>query len=666
MSHNTVVESGASIDLAGFSTTISDLSGAGAVIDSGARSNLDSRPQRIFPAGSRARCRSSPTAPSFSAASTPIPGPPRSIRETVSNSASAARQVRCGGGDISDAGALSIDVGNAVTLTGAISGAGSLQQIGTGVTSINTANTYTGGTTISAGTLAIGDGGALGTGTLSVANGELLGTASATVANPITLSAPGGAATFAAAPGTTLTLTGALTLAGENAIDIGTPGEDGDILWESTPVGALSGDTFDVLDGTVTAGSPDLEAVLSAFSGTTVEAGATLDWAGNVGAIESLQGAGTVTNSGAAQTMVLDGATDFSGTISGALSVGYDSDASLSGLEDYTGDATLNGPIALANSGVYDIVADNNIFGTPASSFVNNGVLEKTGGGGVSDVTSNFVNNGALNVFSGSIQFSGGFTNDGVIHGLVTESGGVTTVSAAVPSDFNGDGLSDILFQNAGGQAAVWEMNGTTPIDQEGLSPNLGPTWQAIGTGDFNGDGHSDILWQNTNGQAAIWEMNGTTPIDQQAVGPNPGPTWQAIGTGDFNGDGDLDILWQNANGQVAIWEMNGTNPIDQQAVGPNPGPDWKAINTGDFNHDGDSDILFQNANGQVAIWEMNGTTAIDQQAVKSGAVLAGDRDGRLHRRWLQGQHPVSEHKRAARDLGNERDDPDRRAVRCR
>ena len=76
-----------------------------------------------------------------------------------------------------------------------------------------------------------------------------------------------------------------------------------------------------------------------------------------------------------------------------------------------------------------------------ASSFVNDGLFEKTGGGGVSDVTSNFINSGTLNVLSGSVEFSGGFTNDGVIHGLVTQSGGVTTVSAAVPSDFNGDGF---------------------------------------------------------------------------------------------------------------------------------------------------------------------------------------------------------------------------------
>ena len=33
-------------------------------------------------------------------------------------------------------------------------------------------------------------------------------------------------------------------------------------------------------------------------------------------------------------------------------------------------------------------------------------------------------------------------------------------------------------------------------------------------TSDFNGDGKSDILWQNDNGQVAIWELNGDGTSD--------------------------------------------------------------------------------------------------------------------------------------------------------
>jgi hypothetical protein len=48
-------------------------------------------------------------------------------------------------------------------------------------------------------------------------------------------------------------------------------------------------------------------------------------------------------------------------------------------------------------------------------------------------------------------------------------------------------------------------------------------------TSDFDGDGYSDILWQNTSGEVAIWEMNGTSVIGGASLG-NPGSSWHPIG----------------------------------------------------------------------------------------------------------------------------------------
>jgi len=95
----------------------------------------------------------------------------------------------------------------------------------------------------------------------------------------------------------------------------------------------------------------------------------------------------------------------------------------------------------------------------------------------------------------------------------------------------------------------------------------------------FNAGGSSsDILWQNTGGQASIWEMSGTNIIGGGPLSANPGPSWTEIGTGDFNDDRHSDILWQNANGQASIWEMNGTNVTGGGPVASNPGPSWLAL----------------------------------------------------------------------------------------
>jgi FG-GAP-like repeat len=484
--------------------------------------------------------------------------------------------------------------------------------VSSGSVLLNEANTI-GSVIVTGGVLAFGNGAALGTGTVTESGGELLATANETLTNGLDFS---GTSTIAAAHGTTLNEDSSFYGIGANStLNFGALGDDGTILWHTNGGSSISvpNPAIDVQAGTLKGADSLFPFLLNNARQVTVAAGATLDVAGNNASIVSLLGGGAVIDSGGAATLTLDSA-DFSGTISGALKLSFDGDAFLSGLVDYTGGATLEGAITVTNQGTYDLVANTNITGSAGSFFVNNHIFEKTDGVGVSLVTSNFVNSGVLNVLSGSVQFTGGFTNHGLIRGRVTRSGGVTTVTALVPSDFNEDGVSDILWQNTtSGQGSVWDMNGNTVTSGGPVDPNPGTSWTEIGTGDFNGDGHADILWQNVDGQASIWDMNGNTPIGGGPVSPNPGSSWKAIGTGDFNGDGLSDILWQNTGtGQASIWEMNGNSLIGGGPVSPNPGSSWKAIGTGDFNGDGHSDILFQNtSSGQVSIWEMNGNTLI-------------------------------------------------------
>ncbi len=56
-----------------------------------------------------------------------------------------------------------------------------------------------------------------------------------------------------------------------------------------------------------------------------------------------------------------------------------------------------------------------------------------------------------------------------------------------------------------------------------GAAPTV---WNIIETGDFNGDGKSDLLWQDGSGNVAIWFMNGTQVSQAAGVGSVPTSVW--------------------------------------------------------------------------------------------------------------------------------------------
>jgi hypothetical protein len=75
----------------------------------------------------------------------------------------------------------------------------------------------------------------------------------------------------------------------------------------------------------------------------------------------------------------------------------------------------------------------------------------------------------------------------------------------------------------------VWLMNGATVIGSGSPGSGAAP-WAVAETGDFNGDGMSDILWYNgSSGQVVFWFMSGKSVMG----GGSPGaaaPPWVVQG----------------------------------------------------------------------------------------------------------------------------------------
>ena len=272
-------------------------------------------------------------------------------------------------GNVVDNGALAFDRSDAVTFPGLISGTGSVSQIGSGMTILTADNTYGGGTTISAGTLQLGDGGVTGAIVGNVVdNGTLSFDRFNEMIFPGAISG-GGAVSQIGSGGTILTAdssyTGGTTIA-SGFLQLGLGGTTGSIVGDVADNGSLVFDRSNEMTfGGVISGSG---AVVQAGFGTTILTGASTYLGGTTITGGTLQlGDGGATGSIVGDVSVLGAgglafdrsdAVTFAGVVSGTGSVHQTG----SGSTTLTAANTYSGVTILSNGTL--IAGNNSALGT--------------------------------------------------------------------------------------------------------------------------------------------------------------------------------------------------------------------------------------------------------------------------------------------------------------
>jgi hypothetical protein len=189
--------------------------------------------------------------------------------------------------------------------------------------------------------------------------------------------------------------------------------------------------------------------------------------------------------------------------------------------------------------------------------------------------------------------------------------------------DFSGLGTNTLVLQSrTTNQIALWYATGTNAATISGgnlvnMTPPAG--WKVVGVGDFNGDGKSDLVFQNqTSGVLALWYMNGYLYQDGNSLDIVPLAGWQVVGVGDFNRDGFPDIAFQNqTTGKIALWYMHGKSYAGGTVVPSTPAMGWKVVGVGDYNGDGSADLLFQNqTTNQAIVWYLQGGVYVGGSAL--------------------------------------------------
>ena len=221
------------------------------------------------------------------------------------------------------------------------------------------------------------------------------------------------------------------------------------------------------------------------------------------------------------------------------------------------------------------------------------------------------VNGSTLAYGGGSLTLGSVPTGWHLVASTAAEGGVQLTLAHNVSDDVNGDGRADIIWRNTTtGDLTDWlgQANGSFAGNTDYAWNNASLSWHIVGTGDFNGDGHTDILWQNDSGEVTNWlgNANGGFTGNIANADNHVDAGWQVAGTGDVNGDGRADIIWRNTTtGDVTDWlgQANGSFAGNTDYAWNNASTSWHIVQIGDFNGDGNADILWQSDSGEVTNW---------------------------------------------------------------
>ncbi|VVD76583.1 Adhesin BmaC autotransporter [Pandoraea iniqua] len=375
-------------------------------------------------------------------------------------------------------GTQTLTFGNALdeTFDGVFHGTGAIVKAGPGVQTLTGASDFTGGTTVNAGGLIVGNNLALGTGALTIASNATLDSTQA-----VTL-------------GNNVNLTGTLTVLGPNDVTLnGVLAGLGGLTKSGNATLTLGGSNTYTGPTTINAGTLALGAGASLnAAGTIIVAnGATFDLSAGNGTqtIGALYGTGTV-NLGGVVTRLGDAGNDtFGGNIAGTgslVKVGVGTQT-LTGQNAYTGGTTVQaGTLALSGAGALASSGALSLSGTGAT-FDISGANGPRSIGALSGIADSQIDLGANTLtfgdatgqnFDGVISGTGGIVKQGAgsarLDGVQLYTGTTTVADGALFVGRTGslaagahvvvDGVNASLDLSDAGDQTIGSLSGTSGV----------------------------------------------------------------------------------------------------------------------------------------------------------------------------------------------------------
>ncbi|WP_206244088.1 autotransporter-associated beta strand repeat-containing protein [Novosphingobium terrae] len=372
------------------------------------------------------------------------------------------------------------------TVSAVLAGSGALTKTGSDTAALSGANSYTGGTTVNAGTLVLT--GALASGLTNNANVNAQGSITGAILNNA---------------GAVLTVTGALVANGA----VTNAGTINDSASSFTGITALTN------SGTITLGKGATltTASLNNSGIVTIQSGATLN--------DDLTNSGTVSNSGTYNANVASNTGSITNTASAV----------------WTGNITSNASGTITNAGTWTGNAANT-----GGTLINNGTLT----GSVSNTSGSFTNSGTV---TGGLSNSGTTTTTGTINGGVTNTGTITA-SGTITGNIVNTGTFKVagVLTNTGGTflstAGLLDLTAGSTLNAATLSVTGGTlqldSGASLGNSTVTVGANASVV---TSGGAALPFI--TTYNNAGVLDIRNGSATNAFAMGNYNGLAGSQIL---------------------------------------------------------------------------------------------------------------------------
>jgi filamentous hemagglutinin family protein len=377
----------------------------------------------------------------------------------------------------SNGGLVTFNVDGTSTVGGTISGTGAVTKSGNGALTLSGNNSYSGTTTLTAGTLTVGSNTALGTGTLSFNGGTLSGDGTArTLGNAMSL-----VVNSTIAGSSDLTLNGVFTNTNTRTLTV-------DNAAQTT------------LGGTVN------------LSNSATNRTLTITGTGNLAITGAVQNGGTATTSAITKTgngtLSLSGTNTYGGTTTlsaGMIAVGNNAALGTGTLSLGGGTLSAAGSARTINNAV-SLSANSTIGGS--TDLTINGIFTNTGNRLLT------LDNTGLTTLGGTVNLSNSASNfilslGGA--GNLTISGAVENGGTATGSSITKSGGGTVTFSGNNTYAGTTTISGGTLV--AGSNTALGTSTLSLSSGTLSGDGTARTLGNTANLVSASAAIGGTSDL---------------------------------------------------------------------------------------------------------------------------------------------------------